>query len=62
MRKLFALLLILSVAVFTVTTVNAQEETSTTEQMTQAVDSAATAVEETPDDAMAAVEAATTVS
>jgi biopolymer transport protein ExbB len=62
MRKLFALLLIFSVAVFTVTTVNAQEETSTPEPMTTSADSAAAAVEEAADDAAAAVEAATTVS
>ncbi len=42
MRKLFAMLLILSVAVFTVNTVNAQADTS----VTQAVDAPADAVDE----------------
>lgn len=63
MRKLFALLLVLSVAVFTVNTVNAQDgDQTTTEQMEEAVDNAAEAVEEVAEDAAAAVQEATTVS
>jgi biopolymer transport protein ExbB len=46
MRKLFAMLLILSVAVFTVNTVNAQEETPVTDAVENAADTTAGAVEE----------------
>ena len=74
MRKLFALLLVLSVAVFTVNTVQAQDGDQTaTEQVEEAAGDAAEAVEETAadaaeaveemaDDAAAAVEDATTIS
>ena len=58
MRKLFALLLVLCVAVFTVNTVNAQEGETATEQMEEAVDNTVDAVEEAADNTMDAVEEA----
>ena len=58
MRKLFALLLVLCVAVFTVNTVNAQEGETATEQMEEAVDNTVDAVEEAADNTVDAVEEA----
>jgi len=65
MRKLFTLLLNLSMTVFSVSTVSAQEEATTTEQVGDAIDAAGDAVEDAVDaageaasDAMDAVEEA----
>ncbi|WP_367390879.1 MotA/TolQ/ExbB proton channel family protein [Lewinella sp. LCG006] len=72
MRKLFALLLIFSLAAFTVNTVSAQEDQTATEQIQDAaedagqaiegaVEDAGDAMEEMVDDAAAAAESMTTV-
>jgi biopolymer transport protein ExbB len=59
MRKLFALLLIFSLAAFTVNTVSAQE--TATEQIQESAEDAGNAMEEMADDAAAAAESMTTV-
>ena len=61
MRKLFALLLIFSLAAFTVNTVSAQEDQTATEQIQDAAEDAGQAIEEVVDDAAAIAESMTTI-